>query len=51
MTLFPKLMGGYSGTIVEAVSYSNFFLVASLMGVPVLLLVSMAAKRLSFSSH
>jgi len=51
MTLFPKLMGGYSGTIVEAVGYSNFFLVASLIGLPVLLLVSMAAKRLSFSGH
>jgi MFS transporter, PAT family, beta-lactamase induction signal transducer AmpG len=36
MTLFPKLLGGYSGAIVEQVGYANFFIVATLMGLPVL---------------
>lgn len=49
MTLFPKLLGGYSGTMVEAIGYSNFFLVASLMGLPVLVLVHLAARYLSLS--
>jgi PAT family beta-lactamase induction signal transducer AmpG len=47
MTLFPKLLGGYSGTMVEAIGYSNFFLIASLMGLPVLLLVRLADRYLS----
>ncbi len=42
MTLFPKLLGGYSGTIVTAVGYGRFFLITALMGVPVLLLVWLA---------
>lgn len=39
MTLFPKLIGGYSGTIVAAWGYESFFLMTALMGLPVLLLV------------
>jgi PAT family beta-lactamase induction signal transducer AmpG len=39
MTLFPKLIGGYSGTIVTSIGYSNFFLLTTLMGIPVLLLL------------
>ena len=46
MTLFPKLLGGYSGTIVEAIGYSSFFLIASLLGVPVIWLVYFLSKRL-----
>jgi len=45
MTLIPKLLGGYSGTMVESIGYSNFFLVASLMGLPVLILVWLAGKH------
>ena len=45
MTLFPKLLGGYSGTIVDAFGYSYFFLGAALIGLPVLLLVALAARR------
>ncbi len=44
MTLFPKLLGGYSGTIVDAVGYSTFFTMTALMGVPVLLLVYLAGR-------
>lgn len=39
MTLLPKVLGGYSGSMVEVMGYSNFFLFASLIGLPVLLLI------------
>ena len=42
MTLFPKLLGGYSGQVVDAVGYSYFFLGAALLGVPVFYLVYLA---------
>ncbi len=48
MTLMPKLIGGYSGSIVENIGYSNFFLVASLMGVPVLFLLLYLHRYLQF---
>ena len=44
MTLFPKLLGGYSGQIVDAFGYAWFFLGAATLGVPVLLLVALAAR-------
>ena len=39
MTLFPKLMGGYSGSMVSSVGYENFFLLTALMGIPSLVLI------------
>ena len=39
MTLMPKTIGGYSGGMVDQLGYSNFFLVAALLGVPAILLV------------
>ena len=47
MTLMPKLIGGYSGSIVENIGYSNFFLVASLMGIPVLFLLYFLNKHMN----
>ena len=44
MTLFPKLLGGYSGTVVDWFGYSYFFLGAALIGVPVLLLVALVGR-------
>jgi PAT family beta-lactamase induction signal transducer AmpG len=44
MTLFPKLLGGYSGSIVEAIGYQSFFFAASMIGVPVFLLVWLAGR-------
>ncbi|MDO4700815.1 MAG: MFS transporter [Moraxella sp.] len=44
MTLSPKILGGYSGAIVEATSYPVFFMITFLMGVPVLLLVYLVGK-------
>lgn len=42
MTLFPKLIGGYSGSLVASVGYQSFFLITALLGLPVLLLVWLA---------
>jgi len=46
MTLLPKILGGYSGTMVDGMGYSNFFLVTALMGVPVLFLIVFTSKHL-----
>ena len=48
MTLIPKTLGGYSGSIVENIGYTNFFLFASLLGVPVLLVIFYINKYLKF---
>lgn len=39
MTLMPKTLGGYSGSMVDQLGYSNFFLVAALLGLPSIFLV------------
>jgi len=39
MTLIPKVLGGYSGGIVNELGYSSFFLITALLGVPVILLI------------
>lgn len=50
MTLFPKIIGGYSGTIVDAYGYTNFFIFASLLGVPVIALIHFLSSRLKVSN-
>ena len=47
MTLFPKVLGGYSGTLVDTIGYSQFFLFTTLLGVPVLFLIAYLNKKLS----
>ena len=47
MTLLPKILGGYSGTMVDSLGYPDFFLITALMGVPVLFIVWIAGKRLN----
>lgn len=42
MLLFPKFIGGFSGVMVDSVGYGGFFMMTAAMGVPVLLLVSLA---------
>lgn len=62
MSLLPKVIGGSSGSIVDSfcpkdvgalshcmVGYENFFLIASVMGIPVLLLVWIANKHLTLA--
>ena len=44
MTLLPKVIGGYSGTMVSAFGYGNFFMLTALMGLPVLFLIVWVRK-------
>jgi PAT family beta-lactamase induction signal transducer AmpG len=46
MTLLPKTLGGYSGSIVDGIGYPGFFIFTTLIGVPVLVLVWLAGRRL-----
>jgi len=48
MTLLPKILGGYSGTVVETVGYSQFFLITAISGIPVLILILWAGKHFHF---
>jgi len=45
MTLFPKLLGGYSGTFVESMGYASFFTMTAIMGIPVVLLILFLMKK------
>lgn len=45
MTLFPKIIGGYSGTMVDALGYPTFFLITALMGIPVIFLIIKARHK------
>lgn len=46
MTLLPKTLGGYSGGMVDAMGYPAFFALTTLMGIPVLFLVTRARRLL-----
>ncbi|MFV2056183.1 MAG: MFS transporter [Thiohalomonadales bacterium] len=39
MTLLPKFLSGFSGEIVESQGYTNFFIIASIIGIPTILLI------------
>lgn len=45
MTLFPKLLGGYTGGIVDAFGYPVFFVGTAVIGIPVLVLVAWVMHR------
>jgi len=45
MTLFPKILGGYSGSIAESIGYTNFFTMTALLTLPVLLLIFLMRNR------
>ena len=51
MTLAPKIIGGYSGSMVDNMGYSTFFLVASLIGLPVLLLIFFIQRHPEFKDQ
>jgi PAT family beta-lactamase induction signal transducer AmpG len=51
MTLFPKLIGGFSGTLVDVMGYPNFFLLASAMGIPVIVLIYVLKDKLKLSTE
>jgi len=46
MLLFPKWLAGFSGVAVDAVGYHTFFIGTALIGVPVLVLIWIASRRL-----
>jgi PAT family beta-lactamase induction signal transducer AmpG len=37
--LFPKLLAGYSGSLIDSLGYQYFFALTALMGVPVIVLI------------
>jgi PAT family beta-lactamase induction signal transducer AmpG len=45
MTLFPKLISGFSGMIVDATNYVFFFSYAAVLGVPVMLMILWMMRR------
>jgi len=45
MTLLPKILGGYSGTMVESMGYNSFFVLTTLLGAPVLLLIWLVMRK------
>lgn len=44
MTLFPKILAGYSGSMVDGVGYPIFFIGTAVLGIPVLYLIYMIEK-------
>jgi len=44
MTLVPKILAGYSGTVVDSVGYAMFFVGTAILGIPVLFLVVWASR-------
>ncbi|CAA0290341.1 Uncharacterised protein [Klebsiella oxytoca] len=44
MLLLPKWIAGFSGRFVDAFGYPEFFTATALLGLPVLLLVALAAR-------
>jgi PAT family beta-lactamase induction signal transducer AmpG len=44
MLLLPKWLAGFSGVVVDSVGYSTFFVGTALLGLPVLVLVALAAR-------
>ena len=45
MLLFPKFIAGFSGEWVNAFGYVNFFVSASIIGLPVLLLIKLVDRK------
>ncbi|MDY7561796.1 AmpG family muropeptide MFS transporter [Pseudomonas sp. 10B1] len=40
MLLLPRLIGGYSGVMVERFGYHDFFMITALMGIPTLIMIA-----------
>jgi PAT family beta-lactamase induction signal transducer AmpG len=45
MLLFPKFIAGFSGEYVDAFGYVNFFIAASIIGLPVLFLIALLHRQ------
>lgn len=46
MLFFPKIIGGYSGTIVDNFGYVSFFIATALIGLPVIMLIIIFKNKL-----
>ena len=51
MTLIPKAFGGYSGSIVDSIGYPGFFMLTAILGIPVLFLIIITARRFEIHEH
>jgi PAT family beta-lactamase induction signal transducer AmpG len=51
MLLLPKFLGGFSGVMVDGVGYATFFLITTLMGMPVLVLIWLAMRYVPSSGY
>lgn len=49
MTLFPKLIGGFSGIVVDAYGYFSFYIYSSVLGVPALLVIVYLMRQQKFN--
>ena len=47
MLFFPKIIGGYSGAIVDGFGYVNFFFLTAVMGIPVVVLIVAFKNKLN----
>ena len=45
MTLPGKIIGGFSGIVVDSAGYPSFFIYAGLLGVPAILLVMLLSRQ------
>ena len=50
MVLPGKFLSGFSGVVVDAVGWISFFLYASLMGIPAIILAVMVSKQMQMQS-
>jgi PAT family beta-lactamase induction signal transducer AmpG len=51
MVLLPKFIGGFSGVMVDNIGYGKFFTATAVMGMPVLILIILAAKYIPSSGY
>ena len=49
MTLIPKMLGGYSGAMVDTLGYAQFFVITTLLGIPVIILILFLSRDSRFS--
>ena len=51
MVLLPKVIGGYSGAIVDSTSYPFFFMFTFAIGIPILVLIYLVDKYIVIGGH
>jgi PAT family beta-lactamase induction signal transducer AmpG len=49
MTLVPKVLGGYSGGIVDSLGYSQFFTITAILGLPVIGIIILVSRKAKFN--